>query len=385
MIDRDPWVRETPSRTRKGEERWSVEFRPHVAEALGMPINKITGRPKTSARFDSFAEANEWARDKRRQWNAIDAAIIKESYRPLQTIGQLVEFARNRTEFSAGEGGDLSENSLRTYNSLLNRLSDLYLGPSKSRFYDRFFGQLTSEDVDDLYQYNIQSVSKHHANMCNKVLKRVFNIGIKYKKARHNPFVGKRTSSTPPRRMKWTDAQLMKFIETSDKMGLWSMGTLALMCHDLCQRVGDVRQMKWQNFDGEYFSFYQEKTRKHTEGKGLPPLEIICTQRLIERLRPVYRTVNDYSRTIVEQPRLHKPFDKDQVNKFKRQIFSKAELPPELWLNDLRRTGLTQAGQSGLSITQLQSLSGHKDPSMLEVYVLKDRSTTISAQQQRGL
>ena len=248
-----------------------------------------------------------------------------------------------------------------------------------------FFGSLTSEDVDDLYQHNIQNVSKHHANMCNKVLKRVFNIGIKYKKARNNPFVGKRVSSTAARRMKWTEDQLQIFIETSDKMNLWSMGTLALMCHDLCQRVGDVRQMKWQNFDGEYFSFYQEKTRKHTEAKGLPPLEIICTQRLIDRLRPVYRTVNDYSRTIVEQPRLHKPYNKDQVNKFKREIFRVAKLPAELWLNDLRRTGLTQAGQSGLTITQLQSLSGHKDPSMLEVYVLKDRSTTISAQEKRGL
>ena len=136
MINRDPWVRETPIRTRKGE-RWSVEFKPHVAEALGMPINKATGKPKTSARFSSFEEANQWARDRRRQWNEIDAATFQELNRPLQTIGQLVEFARNRTEFSSGEGGDLAENSLRTYNSLLNRLSDLHLGPSKSRFYDR--------------------------------------------------------------------------------------------------------------------------------------------------------------------------------------------------------------------------------------------------------
>lgn len=384
MIDRDPWVREKPTKTKRGEV-WSVEFKPHVAQALGMPLNKNTGIVKKSRRFDSFGEANEWAREMRRQWNEIERSKTKEVYRPLQTLGQLVEFVRNRTEFSADEGGDLAEGSYLRYNSLLNRLSDLYLGPTKSRFFDRHHTSLTSEDVDDLYQYNTQTVSKHHANMANAVLKKVFNVGMKYKKVKHNPFIGKRMSATPPRRVKWTDAQLEKFIETSDQMNLWSMGTLALMCHDLCQRVGDVRQMRWQNFDGEYFSFYQEKTRKHTEGRGLPQLEIICTRRLIDRLRPKYRSINDFSRTIVEDPRLHKPYDKDKVNKLKRVIFKKANLPPELWLNDLRRTGLTQAGQSGLTITQLQSLSGHKDPSMLEVYVLKDRQTTITAQQQRGL
>ena len=58
------------------------------------------------------------------------------------------------------------------------------------------------------------------------------------------------------------------------------MGTLAMLCYDLCQRPGDMRQLTWEQFDGESFDFYQEKT-------GVK-IEIDASPRLVKRLVPLH-------------------------------------------------------------------------------------------------
>ena len=64
----------------------------------------------------------------------------------------------------------------------------------------------------------------------------------------------------PPREIKWTEEQVRQFIDTADAMGRSSVGTLALLCFDLCQRPGDMIKLTRQNLIGDVMVFVQEKT-----------------------------------------------------------------------------------------------------------------------------
>ena len=157
-------------------------------------------------------------------------------------------------------------------------------------------------------------------------------------------------------------------------MGYWSIGTLALLCYDLCQRPGDMRQLKWGDFDGQTFEFRQEKTGTKIEVDGRPTL----IARLMKR-----RNDGGPDDCIVRYEATGKPYDNRMYNKIAAKVRHEAMLPSKLTLKCLRHTGATELGEDSATEDQIAAVTGHKSRQMLNIYVKKTKRMAEQAQQKR--
>jgi len=172
----------------------------------------------------------------------------------------------------------------------------------------------------------------------------------------------------PSRVVMWEPEQVTQFIKTADSMGIWSMGTLALLCYDLCQRPGDMRQLRWSDYQNGQFSFTQEKTQT--------VVDIPASPRLLERLanppRIAVKGTMPFKRyndpTIIIYEPTGQPLTRF-YNRVTARIRNAAGLPFELQMRDLRRTGATEMAEAGCTEDELRSVTGHQSRDVLSIYV----------------
>lgn len=270
---------------------------------------------------------------------------------------------------------DLKPNSHRTYNQLFNGVLWRRIGNHRSALGSMSASSVSNIDVELLYQQLSEDVSEHRARHTIKVLKRVWNVGEKLGRVRGNPFRSIELGQEEVSDVIWKQSQVKRFIDTADEMGYWSIGTLALLCYDLCQRPGDMRQLRWDNFDGEMFEFRQEKTGTKIEIEGRDGL----IKRLMKR-----RNSGGPDDCIVIYEATGKPYDRRMYNKVAAKVRAQAMLPSKLTLKCLRHTGATELGEADATEDQIAAMTGHKSRQMLNIYVKKTRRMASAAQSKRS-
>ena len=170
-----------------------------------------------------------------------------------------------------------------------------------------------------------------------------------------NPWAKMGLRAPADRTTVWTRDQLDRFISQADAMDLWEVGTLALLCYDLCQRPCDMRALRWTDLQDGAFSFRQIKTG----------IEVICppSPRLLSRLEG-HRHNHP---TILVQPD-GSPYTR-RINALAKHVRDTAGLPSDLWISDLRRTGATEMGAAGATEDEVRAITGHVSRAKLNVYV----------------
>jgi integrase len=163
------------------------------------------------------------------------------------------------------------------------------------------------------------------------------------------------------------------FVSKADELGYQSIGTLALLCYDLCQRPGDMRKMVWGNFDGEVFAFTQEKTET--------PLTLELSPRLSNRFADIVRGKDD--EYIVKYEATGRPYDMRMYAKVAQHVRTKAKLSSDLQIRDLRRSGATEMGEAGCTEDEIAAVTGHTSRQMLEIYVNPTRKIASRGMQKR--
>lgn len=305
------------------------------------------------AQFDHRVDAENYAKDVYLLYQDAKRAKKKEVYVVTGTVRGLVASYKRTNAW-----GSLSDNTKRTYNQLINACYDVRLGNSNVSFGDMMASNVSSMHSEALYTYLKTNVSEHRANHTVKVLRRVWMVCQKKSLVRSNPFVQMGLRKLPERIVLWEPEQVDLFIKTADDMGLWSIGTLALLCYHLCQRPGDMRQLLWGNFDGQVFDFVQEKTKQH--------VTIPASPALIERLSGNERAKGD---TILFYEATERPYDRYMIYKVAGRVREQAGLPSNLQMRDLRRTGATEMAEAGCTEDELRSVTGHQSRGVLNTYV----------------
>lgn len=261
----------------------------------------------------------------------------------------------------------LSANSKRLYGSMMRQASELRIGESTKTLGQMKSLNVTPDHADKLYQMVKETKSAHRAVSICKVLRKIWFVGLRGGRVRSNPFQKMGLEGLEDRKVLWEPEHVAKFVRTADDMGIPSVGTLALLCYDLCQRPGDMRQLQWDNIHGgNIVRFTQEKTG--TE------MIIPLSPRLIDRLAKLAKHPSGY---IVVCEATHKPFDRRLYAKWALKVRNEAKLPSELQLRDLRRTGATEMAEAGCTEDELRSVTGHQSRDVLSIYV---RPTTKLAQ-----
>lgn len=269
----------------------------------------------------------------------------------------------------------LSPNSKRTYNQLINGLSTISLSSNSGKFIDMMASNVRKDHVQKLYAYLMENVSAHRARHTIKFMKRVWNVCEMNDRLRGNPFKIIQLDTDPVCDVTWSERQIDRFIDAADEMGYWSIGTLAMLCFDLCQRPGDMRQLKWDDFDGETFTFKQEKTGTQ--------MHILSSDRLIKRIVPRH---NHYSGSdcIVLYEKTNRPYDNRKYNEIAAMVRKHCMLPDRLKMKFLRHSGATELAENGATEDQIAAVTGHKSRQMLNIYVKKTKKLAATAQGLRG-
>lgn len=317
----------------------------------------ITTHEISYVQFEDRLDAEEHSKLVQELYRDIKNKEKKEAHLPIGSVMSLAASYKRTNAWSS-----LSDNTKRTYNQLLRGSFDVRLGQS-----NKTFGEMNAKNVspmvaEQLYSHLKESVSEHRANHTVKVLRRVWQVCKRKQLVRQNPFREMGLRSLPERIVLWEPEQVQSFIEHADEQGYWSVGTLALLCYDLCQRPGDMRQLLWQNYKDGTFDFVQEKTKVR--------VTIPASPRLIERLSQRTGEPSDY---ICLSEKSGKPYDRFAAYKLVGRLRKAAGLPDHLQLRDLRRTGATEMAEAGCTEDELRSVTGHKGRGVLNTYVRPTR------------
>lgn len=281
----------------------------------------------------------------------------KEIHLPIGSVMSLAASYKKTNAWSS-----LSDNTKRTYNQLLKGCYEVRLGQSNKNFGEMNAKNVSPMVAEQLYSHLKTSVSEHRANHTIKVLRRVWQVCKRKQLVRQNPFREMGLRSLPERIVLWEPQQVETLISYADEQGYWSAGTLALLCYDLCQRPGDMRQLLWQDYKDGHFDFVQEKTKVR--------VTIPASPRLVERLEGHQGLPSE---AICISERTGNPYDRYMAYKLIARLRKGAGLPDELQLRDLRRTGATEMAEAGCTEDELRSVTGHKGRGVLNTYVRPTR------------
>lgn len=324
-----------------GIDFWAFVPKRSLREALGVKYR----------RFDDVEEAKLYSSQIAKDYESyIQTEAAKEQFEKNKVVG-LVKLYRTTYEYKK-----LTDNSRTFYELMINTALNTVV--NQHQFSHLIASNVKPALADTLYEIIEKNVSTHRAVHTMKVLRKIWYVGRRHGLVDFNPFERMGIASVEDRKVLWTPEQVFRFIDTADQIGRPSIGTMALLCYDLCQRPSDMRLLKWACMDSQgVFRFKQGKT--HTL------VEIPASERLRERLR-AYPNESEY---IVLSESTDKPYEQRLYAKWYGKIRDAAGLPTELQMRDLRRTGATEMAESGCTEDELRSVTGHQSRDVLSIYV----------------
>ena len=241
-----------------------------------------------------------------------------------------------------------------------------------SRFGNMPLTQVTKKTVREIINHFATTGSGHKAYHLVKVMRLIWNVGIRDEIIEINPWEKARVAKPPKRKVYWTEPELRQFVEYADETYNYSFGTLALLCFILCQRPGDMRQLRWNNLRDGSLYFIQEKTGADCAPKVPPQLverleHHKAVHEVAKRLRPA-----DECSFIVLHDRILKPFDAFYYHEA-RKLMDEVGLRPELRFGDFRRSGATFLADNDATEDQLLAVTGHTTRAGLEPYLHRSK------------
>lgn len=196
-----------------------------------------------------------------------------------------------------------------------------------------------------------------------------------------------------PRDQLWTKDQIDKLVKVADEGGVVASGNkfsprpsialAVLIAYDTSLPQQDILSLKWSQFDGEGLSVNQKKKRGGRE------IYTPLSPSTIERIN----ALDKKSIYIVVAEHDGSPYlDDGTDNRIRKRMFSnsfrkcrkRAGLPDDLQFMDLRRTALTEMGNSGATHTEIAAMSGHSvNSGVLHVYVRPNKEAGKRAAMKR--
>jgi integrase len=154
------------------------------------------------------------------------------------------------------------------------------------------------------------------------------------------------------------------------------------MAYEWVQRMGDMRTLKWDNIDLEAKRCDLEQSKRRAS-VTLPISDNLC-----EMLKEQHDDFGfqEYVAPVVKpQDGVYLPYTKQKLSKVGRKIIRTANLPDNLWLMDLRRTGTTQMNEAGVSMGQIMATTGHANPQSVKPYMNHTFAASTAALETRNV
>jgi len=195
----------------------------------------------------------------------------------------------------------------------------------------------------------------------------LFNHGMNMEMVLVNPFLTVKRRPQSVRSVVWSREQVQTFLETAySDFNSRNVGLIAQMAYEWCQRVGDMRLLKWDNLDLDESRVYIKQSKRKAE--VFLPISQELKEMLLEQQDDF--GFQEYVAPMVVPTRgVYHPYTLHRLPKVARRIMKAAGLPDTLRLSDLRRTGTTEMVDAGVGMAQIMSVTGHANPQSVKPYM----------------
>ena len=205
------------------------------------------------------------------------------------------------------------------------------------------------------------------ANHICSVARKLYSFAMEMGYAESNPFATFRRKATQTRKVVWTKEQVCQFLDYAySDFKYRNIGLIVQMAYEWCQRVGDMRTLEFSSidFDKSVLNLQQSKRRSVVHLPiSLDLLKMLVQQRDEYGFQPY---VTPHYRPVRGE---YKPYTLVRLSKVGRRVMDMANLPSELRMMDLRRTGTTEMVEAGVSMGQIMSVTGHANPQSVKPYM----------------
>jgi len=220
----------------------------------------------------------------------------------------------------------------------------------------------------------------NHAATC---ASRVYNYAIQMEHAEQNPFAKIKRKATKQRKNVWEHRDVVKFLDVAySDFEYRNIGLIVQMAYEWCQRLGDMRMLRWENVDLKSQQLRLEQSKRRAE--VFLPISDNLNAMLLEQ-----KADFGFQEWVVPHPQPRdgrfKPYAMERLSKVGRRIMRLAKLNEELRLMDLRRTGVTQMVDRGVPLPQIMSVTGHTHVASVKPYMKHTYESANNALTQRNV
>jgi len=226
----------------------------------------------------------------------------------------------------------------------------------------------------DKWQTN---VGIRQANYMATCLSIVLNTAIRHEALVTNPVTLVQRTRDKVRKVRWTDAQVVTFLDTAYSQWKWrSIGLIIHMAYEWAQRVGDMRTLQWSNIDLDTKTLDLEQSKRRAEVR-LPIDDDLC--RMLSEQKDTFGFQLYVAPAVEPQGSAYKPYASGDIHKLVNEVKAHAGLPPEITAMDLRRTGITQLVEGGVDTFGIMQVSGHSNPQSVKPYLVNTLTGSTKA------
>ena len=221
------------------------------------------------------------------------------------------------------------------------------------------------------------TVGIRQANYMATCLSIVLNTAIRHEALVTNPVTLVQRTRDKVRKVRWTDAQVVAFLDAAYSQWKWrSIGLIIHMAYEWAQRVGDMRTLKWSNIDLTTKTLDLEQSKRRAEVRL--PIDDNLFKMLTEQHKDF--GFQQYVAPAVEpQGRVYRPYESGDIHKLVNEVKAHAGLPPQITAMDLRRTGITQLVEGGVDTFGIMQVSGHSNPQSVKPYLVNTLTGSTNA------
>ena len=260
--------------------------------------------------------------------------------------------------YSSNDFNMLRDKSKQDYKYFLNILS--------KEFGSQTCEQITSKQAKHSYEEWVKRGITFANYLCT-CSSRVFRYGIDMEYVTNNPFGNIKRKTPIQRKVVWTRENIKQFLDACySDFDYRNIGLIVQMAYEWCQRIGDMRLLKWNSFDFDSQKLHLEQSKKRAE------VFLPISDNLFEMLQ---QQKEEFGFQEYVAPRVkpiggvYEPYGLTYLSKMGRKAINMANLPSELRLMDIRRTGTTEMVEAGVPMGQIMSVTGHTNPQSVKPYM----------------
>ena len=209
----------------------------------------------------------------------------------------------------------------------------------------------------------------------------VYGHSIRLGSVNHNPFAYIKRRSLPPRKIVWTDTDIATFLTTAYGQFRWrNVGLIVQMSYEWCQRQGDMRLLKWEQYDLETGVLVLEQSKRGAE------VTLPTSTSLQAMLKKQHQDFG-FQKWIAPRPRpvdsLYQPYSMRGLSVQAKIVRDASGISDKLQIRDMRRTGTTELVEAGVDLPQIMAVTGHANPASVKPYMKNTLKSSTMALQAR--